>query len=118
MKYKYNERQGMSNATKLILIVVMIFGGIYIYNSGKDETSPATNSSQVSNITKQEYIDIATTNCSKTEPASTCRCMYTELLDRYSVEQVFEWDQAVANDPENFKYTGEQLKIASDCMAV
>lgn len=73
-----------------------------------------TPSSPVAGLSKSEYIDLATRNCSKTESESFCRCYYTLFMENNSVEETFRQDAAAA-DP-NYVYTDEQLNIAAKCI--
>ena len=106
--------------------IATIAGGIWLYNEViRDEPTSSyrddievkqdyTPSSPVAGISKSEYIDLATRNCSKTESESFCRCYYTLFMENNSVEETFRQDSA-AVDP-NYVYTDEQLNIAAKCI--
>lgn len=79
-------------------------------------TSTREEDKSVFQFSKAEYVDHATNNCATDgNPESYCRCVYTELLEHYTVSEVLQMDVAVAADP-NYKFSNKQLEIVAGCI--
>jgi len=65
-------------------------------------------------LSKSEYVESAVIECG--EDGDICRCFYTEMLDRYSVREVMQFDIDVALDPEGYEYNREKLMILKNCL--
>jgi hypothetical protein len=93
----------------VIILVAAVVGFTVSRQSSGVDTS-------VFSMTKAEYGDLATANCTKSgHPESFCRCFYAGLLKTNSVQQTFEYDAAVAANPEAYEFTTEQYSLISEC---
>ena len=106
---------------KNLLIGILAFGIGWLAVEGafyvlRENTAQTPQSP--SQLSSQDYIDRATTNCSTNGDGLTeveCRCMYTRTVNTYGVAKTYQMDIEAARDP-NYVFPDEILQIATDCM--
>lgn len=115
---------------KTLIIVIALVGlaiGIRAYNidqATKQQISPVastqspdTQKNLISQFSKSEYLEIAIKNCSE-EPDVTesyCRCFYSEMLDVYTVEEVYDLDKQATDNVDSLKLNSTVTDIVTRC---
>lgn len=103
-----------------VLVLAAVVGGssaLVRYIATRQEPAKPVSSAVFANqVTDQQYIDIATKNCSKDGMSEAeCRCIYTKMIKEYGRQYVYELDRSVTDDP-NFKYPQKVIDIAISCI--
>lgn len=109
----------LNNIIFALVFVAVVWGSSALVRHIATSPTPAKSPSSAvvaNQITDQQYIDIATKNCSKEGVSEAeCRCMYTEMIKEYGRQYVYELDRSVTDDP-NFQYPQKVIDIAINCI--
>ena len=91
----------MSNKVIITITVIALLVTAAIIGRAVGTNMAGTNIESTSNIpTKQQYLDIVSKVCPESGELTVaeCRCAYSDMIDKYGVEETLSMDRRVAAD--------------------
>jgi hypothetical protein len=99
-----------------IVIVAIVIGRLIGAGVVSTFRGEPTKPKSIYQLSKQEYIDLASDNCSDDILSKEyCRCFYTEFLKTNSVQDAIKMDAEAVSNP-NYEFTDAQLDLAVRCL--
>lgn len=99
-----------------IFVVLALFGTLPRYIARQATRPNVSDSVALAKFTDQQYVDVATKNCSKVGELSEseCRCIYSKLIGEFGKSYVYDFDKT-ADDP-NRPFTNREIEIVRSCI--